>query len=273
MPELNGIEFLKALRNTDYGQRIYVILLTARDDEKYLVEAFESGADDYLVKPIVDKVLEARLFAARRLLRLRQEIDREHEENRQNLAQLAVANRRLEEAALTDVLTKLPNRRYAIRRLRQVWSSANRADSSVACMLIDIDHFKSINDTFGHIQGDHALCAVATVLRSAAPSNDEVCRIGGEEFLVICEDTYLEAAGSAAERLRFAVEKYQGRIKDSEISLTVSIGVAVGMARDTDTETLMKVADSAVYLAKDSGRNRVCFGPESPPKASLIASA
>ena len=263
MPELDGIEFLKLLRRTSHGQRMYVIVLTAREEEQNVVEAFAAGADDYIVKPIVLRVLEARLQGAERLIRLREDVDREHEENRQHLADLAVANRRLEQAALTDALTKLPNRRYAMQRLRQVWSACGRRATPLSCMLVDIDHFKVVNDTYGHAQGDRTLCEIATVLRRAARNHDEVCRIGGEEFLVICSDTDVPAATAAAERLREAVAQHEHiRLVDNPF-LTVSIGVAVQEPAATDPESIYRLADAAVYDAKHGGRNRVCVNTDS----------
>ncbi len=257
MPEVDGLKFLKLLRRTQDGQRVYVIVATALEEERHLVEAFEAGADDYIVKPIALRVLDARLKGAERLIRLRENVDREQDENRQHLADLAVANRRLEQAALTDALTKLPNRRYAMRRLRQLWSACSRRSTQLSCMLVDIDHFKIINDTYGHAQGDRTLCEIAAVLRRAARNDDEVCRIGGEEFLVICSDTDAEAAVATAERLREAVERHAHPRVAENLYLTVSIGVAALDAATTDPDAIYKLADAAVYDAKHAGRNRV----------------
>lgn len=269
MPEMDGIEFCRALRGTRHGQRIYIIMLTGQEDDACLVRAFEAGADDYIVKPVNPRVLAARIRGGARLIRLRHEVEHEREENRQYLAELAVANRRLEQAALTDVLTGLPNRRYATRRLNQAWSAAKRVKAPLACMLIDIDHFKQINDTYGHQQGDLVLCEIARVLRAAARTDDEVCRIGGEEFLVICANSDARSAQGTAERLRAAVEGHPIELQGTRNTLTVSIGVAVHARGDSSPDALLKAADKAVYTAKRLGRNRVVtIGETLPPGAA-----
>jgi diguanylate cyclase (GGDEF)-like protein len=256
MPEMDGMQFCKALRATREGQRIYVIVLTAQESEEKLVEAFAAGADDYIVKPVMPRALLARLRGGERLVRLQKENDREREENRQYLAELALANRRLEQAALTDVLTGLPNRRHALRRLEQSWSAASRTRGTLTVMLIDIDHFKVINDTYGHILGDRVLTDVAGILWAAARTDDEVCRVGGEEFMVICAVGDATAARLAAERLRAAVE-HSPPPQPGMAPTTVSIGVAVLGADEADTDRLIRTADTALYQAKRDGRNRV----------------
>lgn len=275
MPEMTGIEFCKSLRTTREGQRIYVIVLTAQESEACVVEAFSAGADDYMVKPVVPRILHARLRAGQRLVDLQQEVYREQDENRRNIAELALANRRLEQTALTDVLTNLPNRRHAIRRLEQVWSASVRAGETVTLMLIDVDHFKAINDTYGHAPGDRILAEIATVLRNAARNDDEVCRIGGEEFMVVCNTQDAAAAQIAAERLRLAIERHPHGLKDYGNKLTISIGLAVLPAKDTDPDRLMRIADQALYQAKRLGRNRVCVSidPQGLPGRVSLGSA
>jgi diguanylate cyclase (GGDEF)-like protein len=258
LPEMNGAGFCSSLRSTREGQRIYVIVLTAQESESCVVEAFGAGVDDYMVKPVVPRILRTRLRASQRLVALQQEVYREQDENRRNLAELALANRRLEQTALTDVLTNLPNRRHAVRRLEQVWSAAVRTTETVTLMLVDVDHFKAINDTYGHAHGDRILAEVATVLRTAARNDDEVCRIGGEEFMVICNTQDAGAAQIAAERLRLAIEHHIHGLKDYGNKLTISIGLAVLPAKETDPDRLMRIADQALYQAKRLGRNRVC---------------
>lgn len=258
MPELDGIELCRALRGHRGGRRMYIILVTGQDDDQSLVQAFEAGADDYVAKPVRPHLLAARLRASERLIRLQRDVDHEQRENRRHLSELAVANRRLEQAALSDPLTGLPNRRYATRRLQQIWAAARRENSTIACMLIDIDHFKRLNDTYGHQYGDAALCEVAEVLRKAARRDDEVCRIGGEEFLVVCSNSDVRAAAATAERLRAAVEAHRSSFQGIDSRLTISLGVAVCHAADAEPDDLLRVADDAVYAAKRDGRNRVC---------------
>ena len=272
MPEMDGIALCKSLRSTKAGQRIYLIILTALEDEDHLVEAFEAGVDDYIVKPLNERVIKARLRAGQRVIRLQEEIEREREEIRRYAAELAVTNRRLQEAALTDPLTTLPNRRYGIDRLEQEWAAAKRNGRPLSCLMIDIDHFKKINDNHGHDVGDAVLRQGARILRDAARTQDMVCRLGGEEFLVVCPDTDGPAAARCAERIRQKFETAKFHVEDLNFSATVSIG---GASRETCMNTpdnLLKVADRALYTAKARGRNKVIFAPPGAA-ASLLASS
>lgn len=262
MPEMDGISLCKALRATQTGQRIYVILLTALDDEEHLVEAFEAGADDYIVKPLNEKVIKARLRAGQRVIRLQEEIEREREEIRRYAAELAVTNRRLQEAALTDPLTTLPNRRYGMDRLEQEWAASVRSKRMFACLMIDIDRFKQINDNHGHDVGDAVLRQSAKILRESARTQDMVCRLGGEEFLVICPDTSPPAALQCAERIRKTFESAAFQVENDKFRATVSIGVAARGKSMEHFDQMLKAADQALYAAKAQGRNRVLFAKQ-----------
>ena len=257
MPEMSGPELIRALRQTRVGQGIYIIQLSRRDDEDQLAEAFEAGADDLIAKPVRPRVLAARLRAAMRVVRLQQELEREHEEIRHFAAQLAVTNRRLQEAALTDSLTGFPNRRYAIDRIQQEWSSAERWGRPLSCMIIDLDNFKQINDTHGHDVGDAVLRSAAESLRAALRGQDVICRTGGDEFLAICPETDLARAMSCAERLRNALDALRVPAGDVELRISASIGVAMRREGMSDVDALMKEADRGAYLAKEQGRNCV----------------
>ncbi len=255
MPEMDGIEFCKALRQNPDWQKIYVFIVTAQESTEKLVEAFEAGVDDYLTKPLNPRVLAARLRAAQRIIQMQQA----HEEDRQQLRQfadeLAASNKRLQELALTDMLTGLPNRRFGMERLEQEWALSARSGRPVCCLMIDVDHFKSINDNHGHMFGDEALKMVATSLHQAARKQDVVCRLGGEEFLVICTDTDEQAGYQYAERLRLQVAAQNLRIQDTPLHLTVSIGVA-GNRSHNSVEAMLHQADERLYAAKAAGRNR-----------------
>jgi len=271
MPGLDGLAFCKALRQTEEGQLIYFIILSALEQDDQLVEAFESGVDDYLMKPFTPRVLAARLRAGPRVIKLQEDAKHDSESLRRFAAELAVANRRLQQAALTDPLTGLPNRRYGMERLEQEWAATARNQRPLSCMVVDIDQFKQINDTFGHDSGDMVLRQVAAVLRKEARIEDVVCRIGGEEFLVISPDTPLSAALTLAERLRNAVGR--GRAAHGAIShnTTVSIGVSQrepGMVR---MDELIKAADNALYEAKRAGRDRVAANSPRVPTQLGVA--
>ncbi|NMG43726.1 diguanylate cyclase [Aromatoleum toluvorans] len=257
MPELNGPDLVRALRQTRIGQTIYMILLTHSDDDEHLVEAFEAGADDFIAKPLRPRILAARLRAGQRVVRLQQEVEREHEEIRHFASQLAVTNRRLHEAALTDALTGFPNRRYAIDRIQQEWSAAQRWGRPLSCMIIDLDNFKQINDTRGHDVGDEVLRSAADALRSALRGQDVICRTGGDEFLAICPETDLARALVCAERLRNALDSLSLQVGDAKVVISASIGVAMRESWMQDVDALIKQADLGAYLAKQKGRNCV----------------
>lgn len=257
MPEMSGPELIRALRQTRVGQGIYMIQLSRRDDDDQLAEAFEAGADDLIAKPVRPRVLAARLRAAMRVVRLQQELEREHDEIRHFAAQLAVTNRRLQEAALTDSLTGFPNRRYAIDRIQQEWSSAARWGRPLSCMIIDLDNFKQINDTYGHDVGDAVLRGAAESLRAALRGQDVICRTGGDEFLAICPETDLARAVACAERLRNALDALRVSAEGVELRISASIGVAMRRDGMSDVDALMKEADRGAYLAKEQGRNCV----------------
>ncbi len=257
MPALDGMAMTRALRETRVGKAMYVLMLTTQGEEDDLVEGFEIGVDDYLPKPLRQRLLIARLQAGERIVRLHQETERDREELRRFAAELAVTNRRLQEAALTDVLTGSPNRRYAMERIQQEWAASVRSQRPLACMVIDLDQFKQVNDANGHDVGDVYLKETVVTMRGALRAQDVVCRTGGDEFLVICPDTPLQAALACAERIRAAVERSVVSAGALQLKVSLSIGVAVRSDGMVNPDGLIKLADEGLYLAKKKGRNRV----------------
>ena len=256
MPEMDGIEFCKALRQNPAWRNIYVFIVTAQESTDRLVEAFEAGANDYLNKPINFKVLGARLWAAQRVVQLQEELKFDHQQLRKFAAELAASNQRLQKLALTDVLTELPNRRFANEQLDRQWALAERNGRPLSCMMVDIDRFKQINDTYGHKVGDDVLKQVANVLRLTARKQDMVCRLGGEEFLVICPDSEPDQVFQYAERLRLNVAASNIHSPAGpDFHLTVSIGLANKKPELLNVEMLLQVADKRLYAAKKGGRN------------------
>lgn len=272
MPEITGSELCSALRKTKFGRQLYLIIMTSDETEERLVEAFDAGADDYVVKPLRARSLQARLRAATRMIELQREVNQEREQIRKITREVAVANRKLEQAALTDALTGLPNRRYLIERLSQEWAKANRSGTPLSCILLDIDNFKSVNDSYGHDVGDLVLKKVASILDEVSRKNDIVCRQGGEEFIVICPDSNQQGVMHGAERIRrFVEEQTRGAFKEFDHPITISLGVATRTAETLDEDALIKAADEAMYAAKAGGRNKVCSAEDKPTaKESLI---
>ena len=255
MPEMDGIEFCRELRKNPDWHKIYVFIVTAQDSAEKLIEAFEAGANDYLSKPINSKVLAARLRSAQRIIQMQEAQEEDRLQMRRFADELAASNKRLQDLALTDTLTGLPNRRYGMERLEQEWALATRTQRPVCCMMVDIDYFKMVNDTYGHQVGDEALKMVASSLQQAARKQDVVCRVGGEEFMVICPDSDVKAGFAYAERLRKHVASQTLQTMGQSLRLTVSIGLTDN-AQLENTEAILHQADTRLYAAKAAGRNR-----------------
>ncbi len=257
MPEMDGLELCRALRSSSVCKEAYVLVVTGHDEEARVVEAFEAGADEFVTKPFNLNILLARVRAGQRLIELREHIETDKQElNRQN-GQMTILNRKLSAAAMTDVLTDLPNRRHALRRLEEELIHSRTHALPLSVILLDIDHFKSVNDRYGHDVGDIVLRETAAVLRSCTRRREEVCRLGGEEFLVIVPQSTREASAYFAERLRQAVEGLEIRAGAYSGRVTVSLGVAGLEDGATTVDELIKVADSRAYMAKAAGRNCV----------------
>ncbi|MFN3543582.1 MAG: diguanylate cyclase [Thiobacillus sp.] len=256
LPLLDGLELCQALRATEEGRRMHILLTSDDQHEDELTRAYEAGADGYVPATITASGLHTRLQVAQRQVRLQDDWEKDRAQLRQIAAELAVANRRLANVALTDLLTGLPNRRSAMDQLEQAWSAASRSGMPLAVMLIDIDHFKSVNDTFGHAAGDMVLREAAALMRASARREDSVCRFGGEEFLVICPNTNLEAALHSAERLRQALASRTIDLGQTSRQITASIGVAAREPGTADIDALVSAADQALYAAKAAGRDR-----------------
>jgi len=243
-----------------------------------VVEAFDAGADDFLANPPKKAELLARLKAAIRIIDLEAHLARQNREIHKVNAELTLLNRRLKEMAITDELTGLANRRVMIERLKSCWEAAVRRNQPLACLVMDLDHFKRFNDTYGHEVGDIVLKSVADTLTRNARSIEPVYRCGGEEFVILCPDTNAEQALVAAERLRAGIEKTEIRHGDYVLSATISIGVAERDPVSQSADDLLRLADAALYKAKAEGRNCVRVsrpgdqtGPECDSSSRLTA--
>ncbi|MBK6400896.1 MAG: HDOD domain-containing protein [Rhodocyclaceae bacterium] len=259
MPVMDGVEFCKALRATDWGQSMYVIMLTGVDNEDEVTRAFEAGVDDYVTKPLKVRSLRARMRAALHYVQLLDAWESDRAKLKQFTAELAISNRKLEHYAMTDLLTGLPNRRAGMDVLGQAWSGAGRSRHGLAVMMIDIDRFKGINDTHGHAVGDKVLTRVGKLIRASARREDHVSRIGGEEFLVICHNADLRSTVHAAERLRQKVRSEVIEADGVRLQASISIGVASKEDGMANADALMAAADRALYAAKQNGRDRTCL--------------
>ncbi len=267
MPGMDGIELIRAIRSSEGTGFVFVIMLTAHAGTSRIVEAFEAGADDFLPKPVNREELLARLTAGVRIIGLEADLAKERRDVHRANAEMALLNRKLKRMATTDELTQLVNRREALRRLGEHWATAERYNHPFSCMMLDIDHFKRFNDTYGHDAGDVVLRTVADTLQRLVRTGETVCRLGGEEFLVLCPNSTAQMAVVGAERLRVGIESSRIEHDGVALDVTVSAGVA---GRDGSADTpgdLLKRADDALYAAKRAGRNRVCaVGDSQPPE-------
>jgi diguanylate cyclase (GGDEF)-like protein len=244
MPDLTGLQISEHIRSRLQASYTYIILLTGKSEKESVVEGLAAGADDYLTKPFHHEELIARVGVGLRIIGLQREIE--------------AKNILLKELALTDALTGLPNRRaiedWATRQL----SGAARYGFSFWVALADLDHFKSVNDTYGHDAGDNVLRAFSEILKSNSRQSDICGRIGGEEFLLVLTHTSEENAKMVIDRVRGELEATQFNFDGSSLKVTVSFGLAgfVG-TRAPDFNRLVAQADAALYSAKRQGRNRL----------------
>jgi two-component system cell cycle response regulator len=241
----DGLRFTAQIRSDEATRHIPVLAIVDYDERARLVKALEIGVNDILAKPIDPQELSAR---ARTQIRRKRYTDYLRDNLDHSL-----------ELAVTDQLTGLHNRRYMTGQLDALVKRASLGGDPVSALLIDIDHFKKINDGYGHDVGDDVLQEFAVRLASNVRAIDLPCRYGGEEFVVVMPDTKLEDAERIAERIRLHVAGSPFRVKGGAelLTVTISIGVAATLGADDKPEALLKRADEGVYEAKASGRNKV----------------
>jgi diguanylate cyclase (GGDEF)-like protein len=250
-------DLVAALRRTSAGRVMHLLLRVVERGDEALVALLEAGGDDAVPMDVVPRLLQARLRAGLREVRLQRELEHDRQELHGFAAQLAITNRRLQDMALTDALTGFRNRRYAMDRLEQEWAVADRSGRPLSCLAIDVDYLKEINDRFGHDAGDAALTHVAHTLRKALRVHDVICRIGGDEFLVICPGADLDSVLAGAERARRAVRETPLDFAGALTPLSVSIGAAELRPEVENSAALIKLADQGAYVSKQSGRNAI----------------
>jgi two-component system cell cycle response regulator len=260
MQDMDGLAVCRWLKMSIESRDIPIIMLTVRGELQERVEGLNIGADDYLPKPFADEELDARIFAALRVKAT------EHELKRRN-SELQSMLHHVEALAITDPLTGLFNRRRFDDVLKREFAVTKRYATALSCLMVDVDHFKRINDLYGHDAGDRVLCGVASRLSARLREVDTAARFGGEEFAVLLPQTPKQGAMIVAERIAGVVRRDHFEFADGSASVTVSVGVAD--SRDVTgsaPEALIKAADTALYLAKSRGRDQVVvYSPQSEP--------
>lgn len=258
--EMDGSAFCQSLRSDPRGRSCYIVLIVDHEDNSLFSRVHEMHADDYLLMPITLPSLQAKLHGIFNIIQLQKDLVRERNNWVTSAGDWAGANRRLIQEAMTDPLTHVSNRRYGLDFLASEWEFSKSNNLPLACLMIDIDHFKNINDQFGHQSGDAVLIKLANLLQVGARSVDLVFRYGGEEFCIVCPGASLEMAHTVAERMRQNIASHKFILEQSEISVTVSIGVSILAQAHANKDALLHDADVALYSAKESGRNRVVSG-------------
>lgn len=263
MPRLDGLQLCRKLREQKLAQYVFVLLLTAKTCSEDMVAGLNAGADDFLSKPVEPTVLLARLKAGSRTVAM---------------------ERRLRNIARLDPLTSLANRRTFHEGLCREWDRSLRYGRPLACVMVDLDFFKAVNDEHGHAAGDAVLQGVSRVLEDHRRSSDVLARYGGEEFCVLLTETDEDGAAVWAERAREAIVKASFSVAGQDLHITGSLGVAARLPDTPTPEALVALSDEALGVAKQSGRNRVvCFssladvGPTQPagpnnPWLDIVAS-
>jgi len=246
MPQLDGPAVCRVVRRKRSQRHVYLILLTSKDSKEDIVEGLESGADDYLIKPFDPGELKARLHTGQRILEL--------EDN------LLEAREDMRYKATHDSLTSLLNRGTVLELLAGELVHKRRRNTSTTILLGDLDHFKLVNDTYGHNVGDEVLREVARRLLSAVRSYDFVGRLGGEEFLIVLNNCCPGNALERAEEIRKTIGDTPFHTAHGDIPVTMSVGISVSRGSDTrPTEEVVCEADGALYAAKSAGRNCCCM--------------
>jgi len=245
MPEMDGVELCKAVRSLALDGYVYVLLLTARDAKEHMVAGLEAGADDYLIKPVYEPELFARLKTARRILAL------EHS--------LRLANQQNRLLSITDPLTGAFNRRQLMDQLPREVERCRRYGYPLSVIMCDIDHFKMVNDLYGHAAGDDVLRQFVARVQGSIRRSDWIARYGGEEFMIVLPETPYDGALQAAEKMRRLVEATPFVTDALSVPVTASFGVSAttitGPDLATRIETLIQIADACLYRCKQMGRN------------------
>lgn len=249
MPRMNGLEVCRIVKSVASDTFIPIILVTVKSDVDSKVAGLKLGADDYIGKPYNPLELRARVESMLRIKALQDRIN--------------AKRRELEALSLTDELTGLLNHRAMQKRLKDEFSRAQRYNDPLSILMIDIDHFKAVNDAHGHLVGDRVLAEIAHTLVGSVREIDVAARYGGEEFLIILPQTHFAGSLAVAERIWRAVGEHRFSVEGVDLRLTISVGVSFFPNKSvTSPDRLVALADEALYQAKRDGRNRICLNQQ-----------
>jgi len=238
MPEMDGYETCKRLKSDERTKDIPVIFITAKTDEESIEKAYDVGGADYVTKPFLPRELLARVKKELKIQHIMSELKR---------------------MASIDSLTKLYNRRFFIDASKNILEIAKREKEDISLIMLDIDKFKNVNDSYGHQVGDKVIISLANKMMQHQRKSDIVCRYGGEEFVILLPNTAIQEAKKLAEKLRKIIEADNITISSNQkINFTVSLGISqIDIRNEMNIEKALKRADDALYEAKENGRNQV----------------
>ncbi|MUH01409.1 diguanylate cyclase [Scytonema sp. UIC 10036] len=254
MPEMNGLEVCEKLKADPEFAEIPIIFLTASTEQEHILQAFEKGAVDYVTKPFHAPELLARVRTHLELKYAREQLKKLLHEQKEFIQEL-------ERLATIDPLTQVFNRRHLFALAEQELNRSQRYSSIFSVLILDIDHFKQINDIYGHAVGDRVLTSMAQTVLNCLRTVDFFGRFGGEEFVAFLPERDIDVAITVAERIRENLEKTAILVQEQQIFITVSIGVASYNLADETVDVIIQRADKALYHAKNQGRNRVVAAP------------
>jgi len=274
MPGMDGLELCRSIKSRTTDPFTYFIMLTVQSGKQHLKEAFQAGADDFLCKPFHPDELLARIDAGIRTADLYDALTEQHLAAQRLNTELSQLNARLRQTVNVDELTGLSNRRYGMSRLKELWAMANRYEQPLSAAMIDVDHFKRINDEFGHLKGDEILQSLGRIMAASIRTSDVACRVGGEEFLILLPGVTCEQAYVCLERLRIKVESACLLGSESPKRVTLTAGIAHHTKAMTKPYDLLQAADDCLYAGKRAGRNRVVISSPAcahePPAAQFL---
>jgi len=245
MPLVTGHQVCEALQADEATRYIPVIFLSGMNADEEIIQALDAGAQDYILKPFNPKIVMARVRVALRMKKFQEELRTKHQI--------------LEVKANTDELTGLHNRRLLFERLREETNRAARFGYGLTVLMVDVDHFKAINDTHGHAIGDRVLSEVASIVKFNTRVYDVLCRYGGDEFTLILPQTDRDQGLVVAERIRASIERGNYPDNGIRLAITASIGLSSFPEDGDDSDVLLQAADLALYHAKQAGRNQVQY--------------
>ncbi len=256
MPGMDGYSVCRALKQSEETSHIPVIFITARNDPDDVMAGFEAGGVDYVTKPFNPRELNARINTHMELLKAREELKTYAESLEMLSQQLLNKTKELNESVRTDFLTGLATRLHIMEKLHEEVHRAGRGKKSFAVIISDIDHFKKINDTYGHECGDIVLSSIAKILKDTIRAQDVLARWGGEEFLFLLPETDEAGAAILAEKIRSILGASSIRYSGKDIAVTMTFGVS-DFDIKSGIDTTISKADRALYRGKNLGRNRV----------------